>query len=168
MRPLFSVAGFLLIVFVLGSCLSIEAPCTRSINTRLLDLLDQARLQSDLDIIDKYLTDNNQTAVKDPAGIRYTILNQGTGSTPCLESFISVSYSGKLLSTGKVFDSSVSPVEFQLSGLIPGWQLAFLKFKEGTRAVIYIPSSLAYGSNARPNIPANSILVFEVNFRAIQ
>lgn len=168
MRSVFSGVGFLMVAIVLGSCLTIDPPCTRSISSRLLDLLDQARLQSDLDIIDKYLADNNQTAVKDPAGIRYTVVREGTGSTPCLESFISVSYTGKLLSTGSVFDSSVTPVEFQLSKLIPGWQLAFLKLKEGTRAVIYIPSSLAYGSNARPNIPANSILVFEVDFKAIQ
>lgn len=160
--------GFLMVAVIAGSCLRIDPPCTRSISSRLLDLLDQPRLQSDLDIIDKYLADNNQTAVKDPAGVRYTILKEGTGSTPCLESFISVSYTGKLLSTGSVFDSSVEPVEFQLSKLIPGWQLAFLNLKEGTRALIYIPSSLAYGSNARPNIPANSILVFEVDFKAIQ
>lgn len=156
------------IVISMVSCLKVETPCTKSIDTKLLDLLDEPRLNSDISIIDQYLTDNNQNAVKDPSGIRYIILEQGTGSTPCLESFVSASYSGKLLSTGKVFDSSTTPVQFPLANLIVGWQLAFLKFKKGTKAIIYIPSPLGYGATARTNIPANSILVFEVNFTELQ
>lgn len=168
MRKAFLLAGFFFLTTLLSSCLSVDAPCTKSVSSRLLDVLDKPRLQADVDIIDQYLEDNNQTAVKDPSGIRYIILQQGTGESPCLESLVTVRYTGKLLSTGKVFDSAVTPVEFSLANLIVGWQLAFLKFQVGTRAVIYIPSQLAYGSNARPNIPANSILVFEVNFTAVQ
>jgi FKBP-type peptidyl-prolyl cis-trans isomerase len=81
---------------------------------------------------------------------------------------VSASYSGQLLSTGKVFDSSVTPIQFPLANLIVGWQIAFLKFKKGTRALIYIPSPLGYGATARTNIPANSILIFEVNFTDFQ
>lgn len=168
MKKSFSVTGIFFIAILLGSCLSVDPPCTRAISSRLLDVLDKPRLQSDMDIIDQYLQTNNQTAVKDPSGIRYTILQQGTGETPCLESIVSASYTGKLLSTGKVFDSSVSPIDFPLTNVILGWQLAFLKFNVGTKAVIYIPSQLAYGSNPRTNIPANSILVFEVNFTAVK
>jgi len=160
--------GFAALSFLAMSCLSTESPCTRSINPKLLDLLDQPRLQSDIDIIDKYLADNNQNAVKDPTGIRYIILQEGTGEQPCLQNFVTASYSGTLLSTGKVFDASVTPVQFPLSNLIVGWQLAFLKFKKGTRAIIYIPSPLGYGATARTNIPANSILIFEVNFTDLQ
>lgn len=168
MRQAFTVIGIFILSILLGSCLSVDPPCTRAISSRLLDVLDKARLQSDMDVIDQYLTANNQTGVKDPSGIRYTILQQGTGESPCLESVISASYTGRLLSTGKVFDSSVTPIDFPLTNVIIGWQLAFLKFKVGTRAVIYIPSQLAYGSNPRTNIPANSILVFEVNFTAVK
>lgn len=168
MRRIFSVSVIAVLALVSASCLKIDSPCTRKIDSRLLDLLDQPRLQSDIDVIDQYLIDNNQNAVKDPSGIRYVILQDGTGETPCLQSFVSASYSGRLLSSGKVFDSSITPVQFPLANLIVGWQIAFLKFKKGTRAVIYIPSPLGYGATARTNIPANSILVFEVNFTDFQ
>lgn len=168
MRRIFSASAIAVLALVSASCLKIDSPCTRKIDSRLLDLLDQPRLQSDIDVIDQYLIDNNQNAVKDPSGIRYVILQDGTGETPCLQSFVSASYSGRLLSSGKVFDSSITPVQFPLANLIVGWQIAFLKFKKGTRAVIYIPSPLGYGATARTNIPANSILVFEVNFTDFQ
>jgi len=168
MRRITTLSTIIVLIFVSASCLKIESPCTRKIDNRLLDLLDQPRLQSDIDIIDQYLTTNNQNAVKDPSGVRYVIIQEGTGESPCLQSLVSASYSGQLLSTGKVFDSSVTPVQFPLSNLIVGWQIAFLKFKKGTRALIYIPSPLGYGATARTNIPANSILVFEVYFTDFQ
>jgi FKBP-type peptidyl-prolyl cis-trans isomerase FkpA len=168
MRRITSLIAIIVSLFVSASCLNVDAPCTRKIDSRLLDLLDQPRLQSDIDIIDQYLTTNNQNAVKDPSGIRYVILQEGTGESPCLQSLVSASYSGQLLSTGKVFDSSVTPIQFPLANLIVGWQIAFLKFKKGTRALIYIPSPLGYGATARTNIPANSILIFEVNFTDFQ
>ncbi|MFZ9981145.1 MAG: FKBP-type peptidyl-prolyl cis-trans isomerase [Cyclobacteriaceae bacterium] len=168
MNRIISLSAIIVLIFISGSCLNVEAPCTRKIDNRLLNLVDQPRLQSDIDIIDQYLTANNQNAVKDPSGIRYVILQEGVGETPCLQSIVSASYTGQLLSSGKVFDSSVTPVQFPLANLIVGWQIAFLKFKKGTRAVIYIPSPLGYGATARTNIPANSILTFEINFTDFQ
>jgi FKBP-type peptidyl-prolyl cis-trans isomerase len=53
--------------------------------------------------------------------------------------------------------------------VIKGWDEGVALLKTGAKATLYIPSPMAYGSQARPGgganpkgIPANSILLFDV------
>jgi FKBP-type peptidyl-prolyl cis-trans isomerase FkpA len=135
--------------------------CTQTISSTAWTSLNQTQLTADIQTIDDYLVSISKTAIEDESGLRYIITEQGTGETPCLESNIKVTYTGALMSNGNVFDSGTE-VQFTLSNLITGWQIAFLKFNRGTKATLYIPSGLAYGSAARSGIPANSNLIFFV------
>jgi FKBP-type peptidyl-prolyl cis-trans isomerase len=77
---------------------------------------------------------------------------------------VTVNYRGKLID-GTEFDSSFSrgqPATFGVGGVIKGWQEALVLMKPGARWELYVPAELAYGSNPRPGIPANSVLIFEV------
>ena len=64
------------------------------------------------------------------------------------------------------------PFTFQLSNpgqqsannAIAGWQYAFRHLRSGAKAVLVVPSPLAYQDQERGKIPANSILVFNVEF----
>lgn len=159
---------FILLVTGLVSCLNLDPPCSRTINQNLLNLLDTARLNSDGRTIDAWLAARNITAIKDGTGLRYRIIQQGTGEVPCLGDVVNVDYVGSLLSNGSVFDSSSSPVDLPLANLILGWQIGFLKLQKGARAIFYIPSSLAYGAQERTGIPANSILIFDIDFYDIK
>ncbi|MFO0265768.1 MAG: FKBP-type peptidyl-prolyl cis-trans isomerase, partial [Cyclobacteriaceae bacterium] len=61
------------------------------------------------------------------------------------------------------------PIVYPLSNLIRGWQIAFPNFPVGTRATLYIPSSLGYGpQGSPPTIPANANLIFEVELVGIE
>jgi FKBP-type peptidyl-prolyl cis-trans isomerase len=74
-------------------------------------------------------------------------------------------YHGTLKADGKEFDSAFSrgePVAFPLSGVIPGWQKGVPGMKVGGVRRLTIPAAMAYGASARPNIPANSDLVFVI------
>jgi len=80
---------------------------------------------------------------------------------------INTSYIGKLLIGGKEFDKSApgKPFKFTvgMGMVIKGWDEGFQKLKKGEKALILIPSRLAYGSRgAGGSIPPNSPLVFEV------
>jgi FKBP-type peptidyl-prolyl cis-trans isomerase len=46
--------------------------------------------------------------------------------------------------------------------VIQGWEEAFLHMKKGEKATIYIPSALGYGDRDMQSIPANSVLIFDV------
>jgi len=121
------------------------------------------QLAADAVAIDTYLAEKKIDAQKDESGLRYVITTPGSGDKPSLESTVKVNYKGSLLADGSVFDKSESPIEFPLSNLIQGWQIGFQLLPKGTKATLYIPSTLGYGANgAPPNIPPNANLVFEV------
>ena len=127
----------------------------------------EEQLQKDIATIDKYVTDNSiANVVKDPSGLRYTIVATGTGVKPTLTSKLTVRYTGYLLSTGANFDVHNTAIAFTdpLSSLIQGWQIGFQLLPEGSKAILFIPSGLGYGPTVTGNrsIPPNSNLGFTV------
>ena len=110
-----------------------------------------------------YLTTNNITATEDPRGFFYTINNPGSGDKPTPCSNVTVGYAGKL-TNGNQFDAQQS-ISFPLSDLITGWKEGIPLIATGGSMKLYLPPSLGYGSQARPGIPANSILIFDITLR---
>ena len=68
---------------------------------------------------------------------------------------------------GEKFDSSVgriTPFGFFIGTgkVIKGWDLGIVGMRPKGRRTLIIPPSLAYGATARPNIPADSTLIFDL------
>ncbi len=104
------------------------------------------------------------------SGLQYEVIRAGTGKQPLLTDKVKVHYHGTMID-GKVFDSSVDrgePISFPLSGLIQGWQEGIPLMKEGAKYKFFIPSELAYGTDAPPSIGPNQTLIFEVELLKIQ
>jgi len=100
------------------------------------------------------------------SGLQYKVLAAGDAKAPPIAASdqVTVNYRGKLID-GTEFDSSFSrgqPATFGVSGVIKGWQEALVMMKPGARWELYVPAELAYGPGPRPGIPANSVLIFEV------
>lgn len=126
--------------------------------------VNQTQLQKDIDAIEAYLTENNIEAEVHKSGIRYVINTQGDGKKPSLCNQVTVSYQGRLLSDGSIFDNSEGAVAFSLNRLILGWQLGIPLLKEGGNITLYIPSVYGYGSRGSgDDIPAHANLIFEIN-----
>jgi peptidylprolyl isomerase len=110
---------------------------------------------------------------KTKSGLRYQIINEGSGPYPKKGQNISVHYKGSLVN-GNVFDSSYKrkePIEFPVGAghVIEGWDEGLLLLKEGTKAQFVIPSNLAYGDQEVGGvIPANSILIFDLELMKIK
>jgi len=96
-------------------------------------------------------------------------LREGTGTTATQGRTVMVSYTGWLYdptrpeSKGAQFDSSVM-FSFVLGAgnIIPGWNQGVVGMKVGGQRRLIIPPGLAFGSEARAGIPANSTLVFDI------
>ncbi|REE79922.1 FKBP-type peptidyl-prolyl isomerase-like protein [Lutibacter oceani] len=102
-----------------------------------------------------------------PSGLRYKILQEGSGKKAEKGNMVSVHYKGQLLD-GQVFDSSYSrkqPIDFTIGvgQVIPGWDEGIQLLKVGDKARLVIPSDLAYGSQGAGGvIPPDATLIFDV------
>ena len=138
-------------------------------NNRKGQLLAAAQTTKDVAQIQAYLKKNNATAKKTAGGTYYIIKRAGTGLPPKKGQTVRVLYRGTVLATGKEFDSSAKhgnePIAFPLGvgQVIPGWDQGIAMLTKGSKAVLLIPSPLAYGPRgAGADIPANAVLRFEV------
>lgn len=122
--------------------------------------------QQEQDSLKAWLDSNQISAVRHPAGFYYQIVNPGSGTdTMTLCSEILINYTGKFIN-GQTFDQGTN-VYLVLGALIDGWKKGLPLIKKGGEIKLYIPPSLAYGSqDYAPNgvvaIPGNSTLIFEV------
>ena len=128
---------------------------------------------SETTALENYLFSNGITsAVKHPAGFYYEVVNSGTGAKPALCSIVNVAYTGKL-TNGNTFDSQTS-LSFQLGALIEGWRKGLPLIQKGGSIKLYIPPSLGYGAvDVKDNqgnvvVPANSILIFDIDLMEVQ
>ena len=105
-------------------------------------------------------------------GLYYKITTEGTGPAAQNGQGITAHYTGKFLD-GKVFDSDAGRpgpgLSFTLGrhAVIEGWDEAFGLMRKGSKAMLIIPSKLAYGPNANGPIPANAVLMFDVELADI-
>ena len=144
---------FLFLVFSLSMFTSCEK-----------DNAAEEQLKKDIELIEDYLAQNHLTAQSTKSGLHYIILDQGTGVKPNIMSSVTVSYSGKLLD-GTVFDSGFNI--FYLSQLIKGWQEGLQLINAGGKIKLFVPSGLGYGSNIVADIPANSVLMFDIELKSV-
>ncbi|HEX8290886.1 MAG TPA: FKBP-type peptidyl-prolyl cis-trans isomerase [Pyrinomonadaceae bacterium] len=110
--------------------------------------------------------------VTTPSGLRYTDLVVGTGPSPAAGQTAVVHYTGTL-TDGTKFDSSRDrnqPYSFALGAgsVIEGWDEGVATMKVGGRRKLVVPPALGYGASARPGIPANSTLVFDVELLEVR
>ena len=104
------------------------------------------------------------------SGIQYEVLVKGEGTVkPTADNKVKTHYHGTLID-GTVFDSSVDrgqPIDFPVTGVIQGWQEVLKMMVVGDKWRVHIPSHLAYGNRPTGKIPANSILIFEMELLEI-
>jgi len=144
---------FIALAFVLAtvvSCIKTE------------DVIDYGPI--DKKIIEDYLVAHNDTTTQSTAsGLYYNIQNPGGAAHPNINSYVTVNYKG-YLTDGTVFDSSAAgkPFSSTLGSLIYGWIEGLQLIGAGGKMQLLIPSALGYGSYSAGSIPANSVLIFDI------
>jgi len=132
-----------------------------------------------------YYAAQKAKATKTSTGLEYVITEKGAGKKPAIGTQLYIHYAG-FLEDGTLFDTSIedvaktfgkfdparaeakaySPIPFQAGkkdGMIPGFIEGIEKLSFGDKAVLFIPSHLAYGAaGAGGVIPPNANIIFEV------
>lgn len=124
--------------------------------------------------------------IHDPSGVVIIVQEEGVGSRPTTNTVVYTDYTGSLMEGGSVFDTSIEsvakendlfvegrdylPFSFVMgaNNVIIGWEFGFRRLRPGSKAVLVIPSPYGYRDQSNNSkIPANSILLFEVDFLGI-
>jgi peptidylprolyl isomerase len=110
------------------------------------------------------------SAKRTKSGLRYRVIEAGTGKSPNASDMVVVHYSG-WTTDGEMFDSSVvrgQPMTFRLDQVIKGWTEGVQLMKTGEKTRFWIPADLAYGDTpTRPGAPAG-MLVFDIELIEIK
>jgi len=110
------------------------------------------------------------------SGLQYRILKTGDGSKPIPADTVEYNFRGNLLD-GTEFNSSHragKSVSVKVGEAISGMREALQLMPEGSKWILYLPSTLAYGekgvmgSRNRYQIPPNATLILEIELLAIK
>ncbi len=102
------------------------------------------------------------------SGLQYEVVQAAEGPKPAATDVVRVHYTGTLVD-GTEFDSSKErgPAQFPLNQVIKGWTEGVQLMSVGSKFKFTIPAELAYGESDMGTIPANSVLVFDVELLGI-
>ncbi|QXV65370.1 hypothetical protein FPZ42_15585 [Mucilaginibacter achroorhodeus] len=157
----------LLILLLFAACF---ASCKKG-----FDAVAEERSQAVIDdgIIQDYINSNNLRSqvvqvdsIDVPTGIYCIVSAPGTGNDLYTNSTrITVNYTAKILTTGKIFGQSNNfKPTFALGETLRAWKLSIPLIKKGGKIRILSPSRYAYGPYAQDSLglPKNSVCDFEV------
>ena len=149
-------------LFLIAAC--VKSGTNTTVNCDAVTLTAPA---SEVTTLRRYLDTNNITVKEDSRGFFYHIDTVGSGAKPTVCNAVIVDYAGYLLSGATAFGQG-SNAPFNLNALIIGWQEAIPLMAAGSRMTLYLPPSLAYGSQGSgTTIPPNAYLRFTIALKAV-
>ena len=134
---------------------------------------DKVQIETDSKLISTYLDNKKMKYLRSKWGTFTVVREEGAGAQIAFNDVVVLYYKGKTLDSGKIFDSNMDPrfsntdpLEVYMSrpgNFMKGLTDALLQLKKGTKATIYIPSSLAYGKKGKlPAIRPNENIQFDI------
>lgn len=134
------------------------------------------QLALDTTAINTFLANNSITGtIRDAkSGLRVLITQAGTGSNADWYDAVQINYKGRLL-TGQLVQSGTAKPETNFNSWVinylPAFQAGLRYMKAGSKATLYTPSGLAFGTSAittsLATIPPNTNLIYEVELVAL-
>ena len=126
--------------------------------------------ESEMAVLENYLKNANITDSPTESGIYYIEQKKGTGPKAELGNSVSVHYTLKLVD-GQVIETSLDkrPFSFILGKgqVIKAWDIGIGMMREGGKAMLIVPSDLAYGEKGSGSILPYSTLIFEVELISV-
>ena len=127
--------------------------------------VQKAYTETEFDLeIGKYLETNDWETQRTETGLYLAIEHEGSEEKPTVNDYLTVKYTALLLN-GVVFDDTKGNTiqfPFPVSDLIPGWQEGLSYLGKGGTGKFIIPPHLAFGDQVSGPIPANSVIIIDI------
>lgn len=164
----FSSVGITILAFM-------ESNKTDDSTQQQADLLKQIEEQNQMQQAPKEPLPGYTSEAFDPAsvtGLKVETLKEGDGPAATAQSTVNANYFG-WTSDGKIFDSTnrdgaVTPIDFPLSGVIPGWTEGLTGVKQGSTVKLTIPAEKAYGATDQGDGRPFGPLVFIIELKEVK
>lgn len=130
-------------------------------------VLEKAGYSKDSVLIQQYMKKNNLKGIATVGGAYVCITKANpSGQAYASGDTVKANYIGTMIESGQEFDRNPvdQPFQFLLDAgqVIKGWDECFAKLKRGEKAILLIPSRIAYGQRGANGIPPGTALKFEV------
>jgi FKBP-type peptidyl-prolyl cis-trans isomerase len=120
-------------------------------------------------VLRRFITEEKIDVAPMDNGMYYISLFEGTGKPVENGDLVTINYEGRFLN-GKFFDSTIKrqqPLEFVYGSemqVIPGMEMAIGRMREGEKALIILPSELAWGEKGSSTgiIPPFTSVIYEI------
>ena len=125
-------------------------------------LISQRREAAQQEYLENFKKEKGVKVLDNGAMIKLS--KPGHGKAPKADGSVTVHYTGTLID-GTQFDSSRERGQAfttRLTDVVPCWTKALQQMKPGARAKVVCPADTAYGNRPVGPIPANSVLVFDI------
>ena len=151
------------------------------------NIIKQEKNAKEVQIKDRNITKHfaiKKESITTASGLQYTVTKKGNGTAVISTNVVKVNYAvyfddGKLLETSiegtalandklnkqRQMAGKYEPIEARVGetdAMIEGFKEGLRLLKEGDKATLFLPYSLAYGANGGQGIPPKSDLIFEV------
>lgn len=121
--------------------------------------------ETEMEILQKFLINSNINVKPTESGLYYLEQIKGNGPKAEKGKTVTVHYTVKYID-GELIESSIEgqPISFVLGKgqVIPGWEEGITYMHQGGKAMLIVPSHLAYGDRGNEKIRPFATLVFEV------
>jgi len=166
-KLIFSLSVFLAVVLLVSGCFRDDSEELKEKEQRLLE---------------KYLLDNGITQEPTASGLYFILLKDTIGQSPGITDVVEFEYTGKLVN-GDVFGTTnkevaeengiynertvFGPIRIVLENSLIGLAEGFQLMEEGEKAMMILPSDIAYGGNSVGIIPRYSTLIFTIHLQKV-
>jgi FKBP-type peptidyl-prolyl cis-trans isomerase len=119
--------------------------------------------------IDNYLAStltNELTLYDNNTGMRFVFHSFGTKPPPHAGQTVRAFYTGRLFSNGTIFE--MGSLDQKLDEIsVQGLRYTLASILDGSDVTVYMPSKYGYGAAGTTNVPANSILVYNIELHEV-
>ncbi|SMG20876.1 FKBP-type peptidyl-prolyl cis-trans isomerase [Marivirga sericea] len=117
---------------------------------------DQANLETQISEIESYLESEGIEYRTHPSGIRYSVIESGTGNSPNFCSGVAIDYEGRVLGNDEVFISGIgTQISLRSNQVVAGFKIALSLMNRSAEYRLFIPGELLINKGISEVVPRN-------------